>query len=33
VVIAVLSFIGIFPALFLKRPDPQALQVSARIAA
>jgi hypothetical protein len=33
VVIAVLSFIGIFPALFLKRPDPQARDVQAGRAA
>jgi EmrB/QacA subfamily drug resistance transporter len=33
VVIAILSFIGIFPAFFLKRPDPQARQVAAGIAA
>ena len=33
VVIAVLSFIGIFPALFLKRPDPQARDVPAGFAA
>jgi EmrB/QacA subfamily drug resistance transporter len=29
VVIAILSFIGIFPAFFLKRPDPQARQEAA----
>jgi hypothetical protein len=29
VVIAILSFIGIFPAFFLKRPDPQARQAAA----
>ncbi|MEO8897204.1 MAG: DHA2 family efflux MFS transporter permease subunit [Candidatus Dormibacter sp.] len=33
VVIAILSFIGIFPAFFLKRPDPQARQAAAAIAA
>ncbi|HEX4580232.1 MAG TPA: DHA2 family efflux MFS transporter permease subunit [Candidatus Dormibacteraeota bacterium] len=33
VVIAILSFIGIFPAFFLKRPDPQARQAAAGIAA
>lgn len=33
VVIAVLSFIGIFPAFFLKRPEPQPQQAPAGIAA
>ncbi|MFI5312716.1 MAG: DHA2 family efflux MFS transporter permease subunit [Candidatus Dormibacteria bacterium] len=33
VVIAVLSFIGIFPAFFLKRPDPQAHEAAVGIAA
>jgi EmrB/QacA subfamily drug resistance transporter len=33
VVIAVLSFIGIFPAVFLKRPDPQAPEAPAAMVA
>jgi EmrB/QacA subfamily drug resistance transporter len=33
VVIAVLSFIGIFPAFFLKRPDPQARQAAPAVIA